>query len=57
MNGSQAYGMSDSDMDRGHPDDNYEPLVFQLKREMARLGEEILTPDFIKKYIIYARRT
>ena len=49
--------MSDTDMDRGHVDDDYEPLAFQLKREMARLGEEVLSPDFIKKYVIYARRS
>lgn len=58
FNGSQAYGMSDSDMDRGRMEDDYEPLVNQLKREMAQLGDEdILSPEFIKKYVSYARRS
>jgi DNA helicase MCM8 len=55
--GSQAYG-TDTDMDRGRMDDEYEPLMHLLKREMSQLSEDdILSPEFIKKYISYARRS
>lgn len=58
FDGPQAYGMSDTDMERGPPQDEYEPLVNQLKREMGQLAEDdILSPEFIKKFVSYARRT
>ena len=51
------YGMSDTDNERNVPEEYYEPLVNQLKREMQQLAEDdILSPEFIKKYVTYSKR-
>ena len=56
--GHGDYGTSESENERGRQEEFYETLVNQLKREMNELQEDaILTPEFIKKYIIYAKRS
>ena len=57
LGSSQAYGMSDTDMDRGPPEPEYESLANQIKRQLLEVGDdEILAPEFIKKYVSYVRR-
>jgi DNA helicase MCM8 len=52
------YQGTDSEMDFGGQPEDYEPLGHQLKREMGQLAEDdILSPEFLKKFISYARRT
>ncbi|CAI2384338.1 unnamed protein product [Moneuplotes crassus] len=56
---SNIYGASDTDIDGGiRPEEDYETLVNYLKRVMHQMDEDqILTPEFIKKYVTFAKRT